>query len=84
MDATEPPYSKARYEEIVKEVKAYLKRVGYNPEKVRLCRYSIAHRVVHKYLALSIYTYNSALYTNSFKYTSIYTIITQKSFEAFL
>lgn len=34
MDATEPPYSKARYEEIVKEVKAYLKRVGYNPEKI--------------------------------------------------
>ena len=34
MDATEPPYSKARYEEIVKEVSAYLKRVGYNPAKV--------------------------------------------------
>ncbi|VAH89737.1 unnamed protein product [Triticum turgidum subsp. durum] len=34
MDATTPKYSKARYEEIVKEVSSYLKKVGYNPEKV--------------------------------------------------
>ncbi|KAF7074964.1 hypothetical protein CFC21_079768 [Triticum aestivum] len=34
MDATTPKYSKARYEEIVKEVSSYLKKVGYNPDKV--------------------------------------------------
>jgi elongation factor 1-alpha len=34
MDATTPKYSKARYEEIVKEVSSYLKKVGYNPEKI--------------------------------------------------
>lgn len=35
MDATEPKYSEARYNEIKKEVSSYLKRVGYNPDKVR-------------------------------------------------
>lgn len=34
MDATEPKYSQARYDEIKKEVSSYIKRVGYNPEKV--------------------------------------------------
>merc|ERR1712025_228241 len=34
MDATEPKYSKNRYEEIVKEVGGYLKKVGYNPAKI--------------------------------------------------
>ncbi|CAI5951400.1 unnamed protein product [Closterium sp. NIES-64] len=34
MDATTPKYSKARYEEIVKEVSSYLKKVGYNPDKI--------------------------------------------------
>merc|ERR1712199_67721 len=34
MDATEPKYSKNRYEEIVKEVGGYLKKVGYNPDKI--------------------------------------------------
>ncbi|TVU37096.1 hypothetical protein EJB05_10387 [Eragrostis curvula] len=34
MDATTPKYSKARYDEIVKEVGSYLKKVGYNPEKI--------------------------------------------------
>ncbi|OMP11827.1 hypothetical protein COLO4_03667 [Corchorus olitorius] len=34
MDATTPKYSKARYDEIVKEVSSYLKKVGYNPDKV--------------------------------------------------
>lgn len=34
MDATEPKYSKSRYEEIVKEVSGYLKKVGYKPEKI--------------------------------------------------
>ncbi|KAM0841795.1 hypothetical protein ACQ4PT_058779 [Festuca glaucescens] len=34
MDATTPKYSKGRYEEIVKEVSSYLKKVGYNPDKV--------------------------------------------------
>jgi len=34
MDSTSPPYSQNRYDEIVKEVSAYLKRVGYNPAKI--------------------------------------------------
>lgn len=36
MDATEPKYAQKRYEEIKKEVSAYIKRVGYNPDKVCL------------------------------------------------
>ncbi|XP_033726922.1 elongation factor 1-alpha-like [Pecten maximus] len=34
MDSTEPPYSEARYQEITKEVTAYIKKVGYNPKTV--------------------------------------------------
>ncbi|RDX96986.1 Elongation factor 1-alpha, partial [Mucuna pruriens] len=34
MDATTPKYSKARYDEIVKEVSSYMKKVGYNPDKI--------------------------------------------------
>ncbi|XP_028411868.1 elongation factor 1-alpha [Dendronephthya gigantea] len=34
IDSSEPPYSKARFEEITKEVQAYLKKVGYNPKTV--------------------------------------------------
>lgn len=36
MDATEPKYDQKRYDEIKKEVSAYIKRVGYNPDKVWL------------------------------------------------
>ncbi|ELW63310.1 Putative elongation factor 1-alpha-like 3 [Tupaia chinensis] len=31
MDSTEPPYGHRRYEEIVKEVSTYIKKIGYNP-----------------------------------------------------
>merc|ERR1712002_981902 len=31
MDSTEPPYSQKRFEEITKEVSAYIKKIGYNP-----------------------------------------------------
>ncbi|XP_026087520.1 elongation factor 1-alpha [Carassius auratus] len=34
MDSTEPPYSQARFEEITKEVSAYIKKIGYNPASV--------------------------------------------------
>ncbi|XP_061679840.1 elongation factor 1-alpha-like [Syngnathoides biaculeatus] len=34
MDSTEPPYSQARFEEITKEVSAYIKKIGYNPKSV--------------------------------------------------
>ncbi|KAI3783320.1 hypothetical protein L1987_42398 [Smallanthus sonchifolius] len=34
MDATTPKYSKNRYDEIIKEVSSYLKKVGYNPDKI--------------------------------------------------
>jgi len=34
MDNTEPPYSEARFNEITKEVSAYVKKVGYNPKEV--------------------------------------------------
>jgi len=34
MDTTEPPFSQARFEEIQKEVSAYVKKIGYNPATV--------------------------------------------------
>jgi len=34
MDNTEPPYSQARFDEIVKEVSTYVKKIGYNPDNV--------------------------------------------------
>ncbi|XP_005620115.2 elongation factor 1-alpha 1-like [Canis lupus familiaris] len=34
MDSTEPPYSQKRYEEIIKEVSTYIKKIGYNPNTV--------------------------------------------------
>ncbi|KAM7247017.1 hypothetical protein CapIbe_000970 [Capra ibex] len=34
MDSTEPPYSQKRYEEIVKEVRTYIKKIGCNPDTV--------------------------------------------------
>ncbi|KAG5855874.1 hypothetical protein ANANG_G00001310 [Anguilla anguilla] len=34
MDNTEPPYSQSRYDEITKEVSAYIKKIGYNPATV--------------------------------------------------
>jgi len=34
MDSTQPPYSKARFEEIQKEVSQYIKKIGYNPKAV--------------------------------------------------
>ncbi|KAB0356233.1 hypothetical protein FD754_000389 [Muntiacus muntjak] len=34
MDSTEPPYSQKRYEDIVKEVSTYIKKIGYNPDTV--------------------------------------------------
>merc|ERR1712038_1863646 len=34
MDSTEPPYSEKRFDEIKKEVQAYVKKVGYNPKAV--------------------------------------------------
>jgi len=34
MDTTEPPFSQSRFEEIQKEVSAYVKKIGYNPTTV--------------------------------------------------
>lgn len=34
IDNTEPPYSENRFNEIVKEVQGYVKKVGYNPKAV--------------------------------------------------
>ena len=34
MDSTEPNYSQKRYEEIVKEVSTYIKKIGYSPTGV--------------------------------------------------
>jgi len=34
IDSTEPPYSQSRFEEIQKEVKSFIKKVGYNPDTV--------------------------------------------------
>ena len=34
MDATEPPYSEARFKETKKQVKDYMKKVGYSPKAI--------------------------------------------------
>jgi len=34
MDSSEPPFSEDRYNEIVKEVTSYIKKIGYNPKTV--------------------------------------------------
>ncbi|CAI4227641.1 unnamed protein product [Auanema sp. JU1783] len=34
MDSTEPPFSEARFTEIVNEVKSFIKKIGYNPATV--------------------------------------------------
>merc|ERR1711902_348617 len=34
MDSTEPPYSGNRFDEIIKEVQSFIKKVGYNPAAV--------------------------------------------------
>jgi elongation factor 1-alpha len=34
MDTTEPPYSEARFNEVVTEVSNYIKKIGYNPKAV--------------------------------------------------
>ncbi|MXQ79651.1 hypothetical protein E5288_WYG006907 [Bos mutus] len=36
MNSTEPHYSQKRYEEIVKEVSTYIKKIGYNPDTIAL------------------------------------------------
>ncbi|EHB13399.1 Elongation factor 1-alpha 1 [Heterocephalus glaber] len=40
IDSTEPPYSQKRYEEIVKEVITYIKKIGYNPDTVAFVQIS--------------------------------------------
>jgi elongation factor 1-alpha len=35
MDSTEPPYSEARYNEIKEELSKFLKKIGYNVDKIR-------------------------------------------------
>uniref|UniRef100_A0A5S6R1K6 Elongation factor 1-alpha n=1 Tax=Trichuris muris TaxID=70415 RepID=A0A5S6R1K6_TRIMR len=34
MDTTEPPFSEARFNEVVSEVSSYLKKIGYNPKAI--------------------------------------------------
>ncbi|KAB1279494.1 Elongation factor 1-alpha; somatic form, partial [Camelus dromedarius] len=41
MDSTEPPYSQKRYEEIVKEVSTYIKKIGYNLDTIAFDVYKI-------------------------------------------
>merc|ERR1712179_602027 len=43
MDSTEPKYSEARFTEITKEVRAYVKKVGYNPDAVPMVPISGFH-----------------------------------------
>jgi len=43
MDSTEPKYSEARFQEITKEVRAYVKKVGYNPDAVPMVPISGFH-----------------------------------------
>jgi elongation factor 1-alpha len=34
MDTTEPPFSEARYTEVMNEVSNFIKKIGYNPKAV--------------------------------------------------
>lgn len=34
MDTTEPPFSEARYTEVMTEVSNFIKKIGYNPVTV--------------------------------------------------
>merc|ERR1711887_486157 len=43
MDSTEPKYSEARFGEVTKEVRAYVKKVGYNPDAVPMIPISGFH-----------------------------------------
>merc|ERR1712106_829382 len=43
VDSTEPKYSEARFSEITKEVRAYVKKVGYNPDAVPMVPISGFH-----------------------------------------
>jgi len=43
MDSTEPKYSETRFQEIKKEVQAYVKKVGYNPATVPILPISGFH-----------------------------------------
>jgi len=43
MDSTDPKYSEARFGEITKEVRAYVKKVGYNPDAVAMIPISGFH-----------------------------------------
>merc|ERR1712000_379791 len=43
MDVTEPKYSEGRYNEIVKEVSNYVKKIGYNPKTIAFCPISGWH-----------------------------------------
>jgi len=43
MDSTDPKYSEARFSEITKEVRAYVKKVGYNPDAVPMVPISGFH-----------------------------------------
>merc|ERR1739838_741517 len=43
MDSTEPKYSEARFTEITKEVRGYVKKVGYNPDAVPMVPISGFH-----------------------------------------
>ena len=49
MDSTEPKYSPKRYDEIVKEVSSYIKKVGYNPTKASGLR---LHPTYHSVLTI--------------------------------
>ncbi|XP_032965605.1 elongation factor 1-alpha 1-like [Rhinolophus ferrumequinum] len=41
MDSTEPPYSQKRYEDILKEVSTYIKKIVYNPDTAAFDVYKI-------------------------------------------
>lgn len=48
MDSSEPPFSEDRFNEIVKEVSSYIKKIGYNPKQVPFVPISGWHGYVVK------------------------------------
>lgn len=65
MDSTEPKYSQKRYDEIVKEVSSYIKKVGYNPAKVNHVPAHLLSSIapsLHHEIFVNLYAYRARAY----------------------
>ncbi|XP_071535863.1 elongation factor 1-alpha-like [Panulirus ornatus] len=75
MDSTEPKYSKDRFEEIKKELVAYVKKVGYNPVTVPIIPISgfNGDNMIEKSENMSWWSQESIDFKNrSYKYSTLF------------